>query len=132
MNGLIDVGQAEGGFMMGLGYMILEKAIFDSETGKCVNNGTWEYKPPMAKDVPIDFRIKFIENKPNPLGVLGSKATGEPPLILSNSVLFAVRAAIEASRKEKGLNGHFKLDLPATIDKVQQACLINPKDFSLN
>lgn len=131
MNGLIDVGQAEGGFMMGLGYMMLETAIFDPETGKCINNGTWDYKPPMAKDVPIDFRIKFIENKPNPLGVLGSKATGEPPLILSNSVLFAIRAAIEAARKDKGVYEHFRLDLPATIDKVQQACLVNFTDFNI-
>ena len=130
-NGLIDVGQAEGGFIMGLGYMILEKSIFDPETGKCLNNGTWEYKPPMAKDIPMDFRIKFVENKPNPMGVLGSKATGEPPLILSNSVLLAIRDAIEASRKERGVTGHFNLDLPATIDKVQLASLVSPSEFTL-
>lgn len=117
---------------MGLGYMILESVIFDPETGKCLNNGTWEYKPPMAKDIPMDFRIKFVENKPNPLGILGSKATGEPPLILSNSVLFAIRDAIDASRKERGVNGHFKLDLPASIDKVQQACLVKPSEFTLH
>ena len=44
MNGLIDVGQAEGGFMMGLGFIMLEKTVYDPATGKCLNNGTFDYK----------------------------------------------------------------------------------------
>lgn len=129
MNGLVDIGQAEGGFVMGLGCMLLEKAIYDPETGKCLNNGTWEYKPPMPKDVPMDFRVKFVENKPNPMGVLGSKAVGEPPLILSNSILFAIRHAISSARQDKGVTGHFRLDLPASVDKIQQACLVESNEF---
>ncbi len=48
MNGVIDIGQAEGAFMMGLGYWLLEKVKYDPQTGKCLTNGTWEYKPPTS------------------------------------------------------------------------------------
>lgn len=117
---------------MGIGYILLEKCIYDPESGQCVNNGTWEYKPPTSRDIPVDFRIKFLENRPNPLGVLGSKAVGEPPLVLSNSVLYALRQAIASARQDRGQTGHFRLDLPASIDCVQEACLINPSEFKFN
>lgn len=132
MNGLIDVGQAEGGFIMGLGYMLMEKTVYDPETGRCLNNGTWDYKPPLVKDIPVDFRITFLENKPNEVGVLGSKAVGEPPLLLSSSILFALREAINSAREDKGVRGHFKLDLPATPETVQQACLVDSSLFKFS
>jgi xanthine dehydrogenase/oxidase len=128
---LIDVGQAEGGFMMGLGFIMLEKTVYDPVTGKCLNNGTWDYKPPMIKDLPIDLRISFLENKPNPIGVLGSKAIGEPPLLLSNSILLAIKQAIAASRKESDVHGNFPLAVPALPDVIQQACLIEPISLKL-
>ena len=59
MNGELDVGQAQGAFVMGLGFWLLEKVRYNPETGKLLTNGTWEYKPPMSKDIPIDFRITF-------------------------------------------------------------------------
>lgn len=126
MNGLIDLGQAEGGFLMGLGYALLEKSVYDPKTGRCLNNGTWEYKPPMAGDIPVDFRVKLADNKVNELGVLGSKGVGEPPLILSNSVVHAIRHAVGAAREDRGVRGHFELNLPATVDNVQAACLVEP------
>ena len=86
----------------------------------------------MVKDIPIDFRISFLENKPNPNGVLGSKATGEPPLLLSNSILLAIKQAIASSRKESGVEGHFTLAVPALPDIVQQACLIEFNSLKLN
>lgn len=130
INGLIDLGQAEGGFLMGLGYALLEKSVYDSETGKCLNNGTWEYKPPMAGDIPIDFRVKLADNKINEVGVLGSKGIGEPPLILSNSLVHAIRNAIRSAREDRGVKGHFELHLPATVDNIQTACLVEPlNDF---
>jgi xanthine dehydrogenase/oxidase len=42
---------------MGLGFWLLEKIKYDSSSGKLLTNGTWEYKPPMSKDIPIDFRL---------------------------------------------------------------------------
>ena len=114
---------------MGLGYMLLERTVYDPETGKCLSNGTWEYKIPTTKDIPMDLRVKFVENKPNPHGVMGSKATAEPPLGLANSILNALRHAIASARKEQGENSYFRLDIPASVDSVQQACLINSKEF---
>ena len=129
---MIDLGQAEGAFVMGLGYVLLEKTILDPVTGKCLNNGTWEYKPPTTTDIPVDFRVKFVQNKPNPVGVLGSKAIGEPPLVLCTSIMFALRDAISSARKDQGVTGHFRLDLPAMVDDIQEACLVKPLDFKLN
>lgn len=131
MNGMIDIGQAEGAFVMGLGAICLEKSIYDPKTGKCLNHGTWDYKPPQVKDIPVDFRVKFVENKPNPVGVLGSKSAGEPPLFLSNSILFAIKHAIASAREDRGHTGHFKFDIPASVDAIQQACLVDPSEFSI-
>lgn len=86
---------------MGVGYWLTEKLVYNRQTGELVTNRTWTYKVPGAKDIPIDFRIKFLQNVNNE-GVLGSKATGEPPLTLSIVVVFALRHALDAARLENG------------------------------
>jgi xanthine dehydrogenase/oxidase len=48
--------------------------------------------------------------------------TGEPPLVLANTVFFAIKHAILAARKDAGVDGWFSLDAPATIERIQQAC----------
>eukprot|EP01051_Picozoa_sp_SAG22_P018762 SAG22_NODE_3257_length_1825_cov_1.590962_1_plen_159_part_00 len=55
-------------------------------------------------------------------GFLGSKVVGEPPLICSCAVLFAIKAAVLAAREEHGMPGWFKLDVPATPEVVQRLC----------
>jgi hypothetical protein len=155
LNGEIDVGQAQGNyidkiclnglyafyfayfiykgaFMMGLGFWLLEKVKYDPKTGKLLTNGTWEYKPPFSKDLPIDFRISFLNNNPNVLGILGSKCVGEPPLCLTPSVAFAVKRAIEAAQLEIKQNSYFSFDAPTTVESVQQLCLLDINQFELN
>ena len=55
-------------------------------------------------------------------GILSSKASGEPPLVLATSVAMAVRHAVSAARKDAGLSGFFRLDAPMTVEVIQEAC----------
>ncbi|KAK7099380.1 uncharacterized protein [Littorina saxatilis] len=130
MNPELDIGQMEGGFMMGLGYHLTEKEKFDPTTGEVLTYGTWEYKPPMPKDIPIDFRIALLKNAPNSLGVLRSKTAGEPPLMMSSSALFAIKHAIEAARAEIGQDTFFILNSPALVEDIQMACKVDPAQFT--
>ncbi|KAJ8299303.1 hypothetical protein KUTeg_023363 [Tegillarca granosa] len=88
-----------------------------------------EYKPPLAKDIPIDFRIQLLKNAPNPLGVLRSKAVAEPPLCMSCSALFAIKHAVEAARKDNNHDVYFPLNGPATVEAVQTSCMLDPSQF---
>ncbi|GFO29432.1 xanthine dehydrogenase/oxidase [Plakobranchus ocellatus] len=122
MNPELDIGQAEGGFIMGMGYHLTEQIVYDNETGQILNAGTGKYKPPLPKDLPMKFNFKFQRNAPNPLGVLGSKAVAEPALTMSTAALLAVKHAIEFARADAGFNDFFALDAPATPEKVLQFC----------
>lgn len=86
---------------MGIGYWLTEKLIYDQQTGELLTNRTWTYKVPGAKDIPIDFRVKFLQNVNND-GIFGSKATGEPAFCLSIVVVFALRHAIDSVRFDNG------------------------------
>ncbi|KAK7794360.1 hypothetical protein R5R35_007242 [Gryllus longicercus] len=115
----IDVGQIEGAFVMGLGYYLIENLVYHPNNGELLTNRTWNYKTPGAKDIPIDFRIQFRRNAPNPTGVLRSKATGEPPLCMSCVVLFALRNALDSARKNAGKSEKwYKFDAPATTENI--------------
>lgn len=61
-----------------------------------------EYKPPSSQDIPEDLRTTFYNSKRNPYGVLGSKATGEPCVLMGVGVMFAIRDAINAIKKDLG------------------------------
>lgn len=69
----IDIGQIEGGFVIGLGIWLTENLVYDPKTAELLTDRSFNYKPPGAKDIPVDFRIKLIQKKPNPCFVLGSK-----------------------------------------------------------
>ncbi|XP_065224600.1 uncharacterized protein LOC135848592 [Planococcus citri] len=128
----IDLGQVEGAYVMGLGYWLSEKLIYDQDTGALLTNRTWNYTIPGVKDIPADFRVYFRKNSPNPLGVLRSKNTGEPPLCLSVGVVFAIRNALEAGRKDAGLNDDwFQLNLPYTPENVHLSSGTSIDQFAL-
>ncbi|KAL3841843.1 hypothetical protein ACJMK2_019942 [Sinanodonta woodiana] len=129
MNPAVDIGQVEGSFVMGIGYWLTEELKYDPQTGQLLTNSTWEYKPPLGKDIPVDFRVNLLKNAPNPLGVLRSKAVGEPPMCMSCSVLFAAKHAVESARQEIGQFDYFSLDGPATTEYLQEACLVDPSQF---
>ncbi len=117
---------------MAMGYHTSEQVLFDPATGGLLTNSTWEYKVPLSSDVPESFNIALLPNAPNlaPGAILRSKAVGEPPCILSTSVFLAIKAAIAAARADAGTTGFFALPSPATAEVVQQACLVNPAQFT--
>lgn len=126
----VDIGQVEGAFMMGLGLWTSEQIKFDPTTGELLTKNTWEYKPPAAKDIPQEFNVTLLKNSRNPVGVFSSKATGEPALLLAVSVLFAIKNALTACRADAGLAGWWKLDGPATVEKIHQHSGITPDMFT--
>jgi len=136
LNPVIDIGQIEGAFVMGIGTWLTEEAVHDPMTGKLTTNGTWEYKPPCSKDIPLEFNVSLLKDNPNVEGILGSKATAEPPMILSNTVHFALRRCIELARLDNGLSkkeaGTFVMDVPATAERVVAAIgTVAANDFVL-
>jgi len=122
LNPAVDITQAEGGFVIGLGHILREKIDTDLKTGRLISNGTWTYKPPLARDVPIRFNVSLLENSVNEDGILGSKAVGEPTVVLAVSVAMAVRQAVQSARKDAGLDPFVQLDLPLTPDVIATAC----------
>uniref|UniRef100_A0A182SK28 Aldehyde oxidase/xanthine dehydrogenase second molybdopterin binding domain-containing protein n=1 Tax=Anopheles maculatus TaxID=74869 RepID=A0A182SK28_9DIPT len=70
--------------------------------GALLTNRTWNYKPPGAKDIPVDFRIRLIQTGENQVGVLRSKATGEPAMSMGVVVVFALRYALRSAQKDAG------------------------------
>ena len=72
---LVDIGQVEGAFIMGLGLWTSEEIKHDPETGALLTMNTWEYKPPAAKDIPQDFRVTLLKGSRNPKGIMSSKGS---------------------------------------------------------
>ncbi|EDW59395.1 uncharacterized protein AOX3 [Drosophila virilis] len=116
----IDIGQIEGAFVMCLGYWLSEQLIYDRQTGRLLTNRTWNYKPPGAKDIPIDFRVELVQNpQASSAGFMRSKATGEPPCCLAVSVVFALQQALQSARKDAGLPREWvRLGAPTTPETL--------------
>ncbi|XP_076639451.1 xanthine dehydrogenase/oxidase isoform X2 [Colletes latitarsis] len=132
MNPELDLGQIEGAFVMGLGFWTSEDLMYDPKSGQLTNYRTWNYKPPGAKDIPTDFRIYFRRNAPNPMSVLRSKATGEPPLCLSYSIPIAIRHAITSARKDAGISdAWYRLDGPVTTERILLHSITNKDQLVL-
>ncbi|XP_044734075.1 xanthine dehydrogenase-like [Chrysoperla carnea] len=129
----VDIGQVEGAFVMGLGYWLTEHIDYDKNDGRLLNTRTWNYHPPGLKDIPIDWRIEFRKNAPNPLGVLRSKATGEPPLCMSVSVAFAIRNALYEIRAENNptVDPWFPFDGPTSTSSILLNSKLNYQNFKL-
>eukprot|EP00475_Leptophrys_vorax_P030213 TRINITY_DN4510_c0_g1_i3.p1 TRINITY_DN4510_c0_g1~~TRINITY_DN4510_c0_g1_i3.p1 ORF type:complete len:720 (-),score=209.85 TRINITY_DN4510_c0_g1_i3:77-2236(-) len=130
LNPAVDIGQIEGGFIQGLGFALTEERVLAPD-GKNLSAGTWEYKPPSALDIPIKFNVSLLNNLPNPVGILKSKASGEPPYSLGFAVYFAAKNAIHAARKQFGQTDVFDLGCPASVDRIQRACNFSVFDMLL-
>ncbi|PWT93303.1 MAG: xanthine dehydrogenase molybdopterin binding subunit [Proteobacteria bacterium] len=113
---LIDRGQVEGGFLQGLGWLTLEELLWDAE-GRVATAGASTYKLPSWPELPEVFEVAFLERAAEERAIFGSKAIGEPPLMLAISAREAIREAIFAF----GIGGIVELDSPATPERVYWA-----------
>eukprot|EP00878_Enallax_costatus_P017692 GHUV01018588.1.p1 GENE.GHUV01018588.1~~GHUV01018588.1.p1 ORF type:complete len:473 (+),score=159.98 GHUV01018588.1:103-1521(+) len=99
LNPAIDLGQIEGGFVMGLGAMLSEEVTTHEETGDTLSASTWKYKIPTMDLIPQQFTVEFGD-WPNPRGIMSSKASGEPAVMASTSALMALQQAVTAAVQE--------------------------------
>lgn len=94
LNPAIDLGQIEGGFIQGMGWLTTEELWWDNR-GELRTHAPSTYKIPLASDVPPVFNVKLAEWSANQEAVIGrSKAVGEPPLMLAMSVVEALSMAV--------------------------------------
>ena len=114
LNPAIDMGQVEGGFVQGVGWLTSEELWWDDQ-GRLMTHAPSTYKIPTAGDWPRTFNVDLIPWSSNREdSVYRSKAVGEPPLMLAISVFHAIRDAIAAAAG----GGLPQLDAPATPERI--------------
>jgi xanthine dehydrogenase large subunit len=112
---LVDRGQIEGGFVQGVGWLTLEELLWDSE-GRLSTAGASTYKLPSWSEIPEVFNVDTLERAGQPDVIMGSKAVGEPPLMLAFSVREALRAAVASFADAPSEDVSF--DSPATPERI--------------
>lgn len=117
LNPAIDIGQIEGGFVQGMGWLTTEELVFSRE-GRLLTHAPSTYKIPVASDVPADFRVALYPNANREETIYRSKAVGEPPIMLANSVFCALADAIHALEPSQPV----PLNAPATPEAILRAC----------
>lgn len=119
INEVIDIGQVEGGFIQGMGWLTLEELHWN-DSGRLMTHAPSTYKIPAVNDCPLKFNTRLYKNQNRADTIMRSKAAGEPPLLLAFSVLFAIRDAI-ASLGDYRINP--PLEAPATPEKILSAVM---------
>ena len=115
LNPAIDIGQIEGGFIQGLGWLTTEELVWD-EKGELKTHAPSTYKIPCASDRPKIFNVRLFENLNSENTIFKSKAVGEPPFMLGISVFLALRNAVSACG-----NNWPNLNAPATPENILKA-----------
>jgi xanthine dehydrogenase large subunit len=118
LNPAIDLGQVEGGFVQGMGWLTVEELVYSAD-GRLLTHAPSTYKIPTAGDRPARMDIRLWESGRNrEATVHRSKAVGEPPLMLAISAFSAIVQAVGAAAPGRGLPD---LDAPATPERVLAA-----------
>jgi xanthine dehydrogenase large subunit len=118
LNPAVDIGQVEGAFIQGMGWLTMEELVWHPQTGLLTTHAPSTYKIPTANDCPPVFNVKLFENANVEDSIHRSKAVGEPPLLLPFSVFYAIRDAVSAA------GGHRvdpPLAAPATSESILRA-----------
>ena len=138
LNPAIDIGQVEGAYVQGLGYVLTEDVVFQPDgpnLGALNTDNTWRYKVPATTTIPLEFNVDLFPRSDaplvpeNPYDLLSSKEVGEPPLVLAVTAYFALKHAVLAARQDRGHSEWFFLEAPATVQRVREACLVEIDDL---
>jgi xanthine dehydrogenase large subunit len=118
LNPAIDIGQIEGAFIQGMGWLTMEELVWHPQTGMLSTHAPSTYKIPTANDCPAQFHTRLFERDNVQDSIHRSKAVGEPPLLLPFSVFFALRDAVSSV-------GDHRVDpplrAPATSESILRA-----------
>jgi len=114
INPAIDIGQIEGGFVQGMGWLTTEELVWNAK-GKLATHAPSTYKIPATGDVPERLKVDLWPEPNREDNVFGSKAVGEPPFMLAISVWEAIRDAVAQAR---GDGEPVRMDAPATAERV--------------
>jgi len=117
INPAVDLGQVEGGFIQGMGWLTTEE-LWWNDQGELMTHAPSTYKIPSVSDCPEALHVAFFENGNAENNIYQSKAVGEPPLPTAISVFLAIRDAIGHTA---GTGVTVPLDAPATAERVLQA-----------
>lgn len=137
LNPAIDIGQIEGAFVQGVGYVLTEALVYQEEgedKGRLNTLNTWRYKPPAHTTIPIEMNVDLFPRsaanvEPDPNLLFGAKEVGEPPLVLGATIYFAVKHAVLDARSDKGNTDWFRMDAPLTPQQVREHALVDAKDM---
>ena len=121
LNPAVDIGQVEGAFIQGMGWLTMEELVWQPmdgsrNAGKLMTHAPSTYKIPTANDCPPIFNVRLYEGDNVEDSIHRSKAVGEPPLLLPFSVFFAIRDAVSAA------GGH-RVDPPLSAPATSEAIL---------
>ena len=116
LNPAVDIGQVEGAFFQGMGWLTTEELVWHPTTGRLATHAPSTYKIPTANDCPPVFNVRLFDGPNVEDSIHRSKAVGEPPLLLPFSVFFAIRDAVSA------VGGH-RVDPPLTAPATSEAIL---------
>ena len=116
LNPAIDLGQIEGAFIQGMGWLTTEELVWHPKTGRLTTHAPSTYKIPTANDCPPVFNVTLFDNENVEDSIHRSKAVGEPPLLLAFSVFLAIRDAVSAA-------GRHAVDPPLRAPATPEAIL---------
>lgn len=123
INPAIDIGQIEGGFIQGMGWLTTEELNWD-ESGRIISNGPASYKIPTSSDMPPIFNVTLFDRPNEEQTIYNSKAVGEPPVMLGMSVWLALRDAAASVADYKIAP---PMNTPATPERVLNAVMFAQK-----
>ncbi len=116
LNPALDIGQIEGAFVQGLGWLTTEELVYDNK-GRLRTHAPSTYKIPVASDIPEHFKVTLFDGANREDTVFRSKAVGEPPVMLGISVYSAILNAISSLKP----GAQVPLDAPATPERILKA-----------